>query len=183
MEGLPAWLGLNAYVELTSIMRQLGPMQADFRRAMLSVAEGPVTPDDCNNLASRMRFAVTPDEAPSFNEAVHFFHTKAATPGPGSDCNLKRHPPRESTRPITQPSLQVRAPIDSGISGSFDDAVHFSPTNAAADAWTWERLQTLARPIARINGSRNQTDFAGASAEFFRDLRPISSSRSAHGCS
>ncbi|CAM9690699.1 unnamed protein product, partial [Laminaria digitata] len=77
VEGLPAWLGLNAYVELTSIMRQLGPMQADFRRAMLSVAEGPVTPDDCNNLASRMRFAVTPDEARSFNEAVHFFHTKA----------------------------------------------------------------------------------------------------------
>lgn len=52
---LRAWLGLNACVELTDVLRQMGRMQTDFPRALLSVAEGQVTSDDYNILATRMR--------------------------------------------------------------------------------------------------------------------------------
>lgn len=56
-----------------------------------------------------------------------------------SDCKL----PAFRLRCVTTPE-EVR---------SFDDIVQPSPTNTAAEAWTLERLQILAKTIARINES------------------------------
>ena len=78
VEGLRAWLGLNACVELTDVMRQMGPAQTAFRRALLSVAEGRPTTENYNALATRMRSAVTPEEVRIFDDAVHLFPTTTA---------------------------------------------------------------------------------------------------------
>lgn len=56
-----------------------------------------------------------------------------------SDCNILAFRMRSATTPE-----QVR---------SLDDIGRPSSINAAADAWAWERLQTLAKTMARINES------------------------------
>ena len=66
----------------------------------------------------------------------------------------------------------MRSAVTPEEARSFDHAVHLFPTNAAADAWNWERLQTLATPIARHDAVHNQPDFTGASADRFRGLQP-----------
>ena len=109
----------NACVELTDVMRQMRPAQAAFKRALLSVTEGRSTAEICDVLATRMRSAVTPEEARWFDNAVHLF-----------------------------------------------------PTNAAADVWTWERLHTLATPIARIDAVHGQTGVSGENADRFGALQP-----------
>ena len=78
VEGLRVWLGLNACVELTDVMLQMGPAQAAFRRALLSVAEGRATTENYNVLATRMRIAVTPEEAHIFDDSVRLFPTNTA---------------------------------------------------------------------------------------------------------
>ena len=46
VHGFQAWLGMNTAVELTQVMRQLGPEQEAFRGALLRVAEGAQTEED-----------------------------------------------------------------------------------------------------------------------------------------
>ena len=55
VEGRAAWLGLNAAVELTEVMRQVGEAQAAFRRALLAVAEGRALKEHFDLLLTRMR--------------------------------------------------------------------------------------------------------------------------------
>lgn len=88
MKDPQTWLGLSTCVELTDVTLYIEPMQADFRRGPLSVAEGRVTPDDYNILATRMRGAIMPEEARGLTimSTAYFPPTPHLTPGPGSDC-------------------------------------------------------------------------------------------------
>lgn len=43
LEGRRAWLSLNAWVELTQVMRQLNPEQEGFRNTLVHTAEGNST--------------------------------------------------------------------------------------------------------------------------------------------
>ena len=52
VEGLRAWLGLNACVELADICATVSTSVADFRQALMKVSPGRVAPDDT---ASRLR--------------------------------------------------------------------------------------------------------------------------------
>lgn len=75
VEGRAAWLGLNAGVELTEVMRQAGDAQAAFRRALLAVAEGRALKEHFDLLATRMRSQVPEAEQATFHDAVHLFPT------------------------------------------------------------------------------------------------------------
>ena len=55
VEGRASRLGLNASVELTEVMRQVGEAQAAFRRALLAVAEGRALKEHFDLLLTRMR--------------------------------------------------------------------------------------------------------------------------------
>ncbi|CAN0505983.1 unnamed protein product [Laminaria digitata] len=77
VEGLRAWSGLNAGVELTEVRRQTGPEQAAFRQALLGVAQGVATEAHWNLLGTRMRSNVPLQHARSFEDAVHIFPTNA----------------------------------------------------------------------------------------------------------
>lgn len=77
-QGLYAWLGMNAAVQLTQVMRQLGPAQAAFRETLLRVAEGEATESDWSTLHARFTTAVDAAERESFDNAVHIFPTNAA---------------------------------------------------------------------------------------------------------
>ncbi|CAM9910121.1 unnamed protein product [Laminaria digitata] len=77
VEGLRAWSGLNAGVELAEVRRQTGPEQAAFRQALLGVAQGVATEAHWNLLGTRMRRNVPLQHARSFEDAVHIFPTNA----------------------------------------------------------------------------------------------------------
>ncbi|CAM9738741.1 unnamed protein product, partial [Laminaria digitata] len=77
VEGLRAWSGLNAGVELTEVRRQTGPEQAAFRQALLGVAQGVAIETHWNLLGTRMRSNVPLQHARSFEDAVHIFPTNA----------------------------------------------------------------------------------------------------------
>ena len=74
-EGRNVWLGLNAAVELTEVMRQLGPEQAAFRDALLAVAEGRATRVHYDLFKTRMRSQLSDTELDSFLDAVHLSPT------------------------------------------------------------------------------------------------------------
>lgn len=86
LPGLQAWLGMNAAVELTQVMRQLGPEQAAFRQTLLRVAEGAADESDWNTLQTRFTTRVAEAEQRSFDDAVHIFPTNRAA----SDWNWRR---------------------------------------------------------------------------------------------
>ncbi|CAN0290231.1 unnamed protein product, partial [Scytosiphon promiscuus] len=75
VQGFQSWLGMNNAVELTQVMRQLGPEQAAFRGTLLRVAEGTQTEADWDVLRTRFTTAVSPQEAEGFGTAVHIFPT------------------------------------------------------------------------------------------------------------
>lgn len=68
------WLGLNACVELTEVMRQLGRAQAAFRQALLDVADGRATTEQ--HYALEDKDAVTEGEAARFLDTVYLFHQR-----------------------------------------------------------------------------------------------------------
>ncbi|CAN0170751.1 unnamed protein product [Scytosiphon promiscuus] len=78
IHGLQAWNGFNHAVELTQVMRQLGPEQAAFRATLLRIAEGMQRHEDMALLRTRFTSAVSEREASSFDDAVHIFPTNAA---------------------------------------------------------------------------------------------------------
>ena len=75
VEGLRAWSGLNATIELTEVRRQSGPEQAAFRQAPLGVAQDVATEENWNLLGTRMRSNVPLQHASTFEDAVHIFPT------------------------------------------------------------------------------------------------------------
>ncbi|CAN0041192.1 unnamed protein product, partial [Hapterophycus canaliculatus] len=75
VQGLHAWLSMNDAVELTQVMRQLGPEQATFRATLLRVAEGTQTEADWDVMRARFTSTVSGQEAASFHTAVHIFPT------------------------------------------------------------------------------------------------------------
>lgn len=77
VEGRAVWLAINAAVELTEVMRQMGEENAAFRRALLAVAEGRATQEHFDLFVSRMRSVVPEAEHARFLEAVHLFPTNA----------------------------------------------------------------------------------------------------------
>ncbi|CAN0124566.1 unnamed protein product, partial [Scytosiphon promiscuus] len=77
VEGRAVWLAINAAVELTEVMRQMGEENAAFRRALLAVAEGRATQEHFELFVSRMRSVVPEAEHARFLEAVHLFPTNA----------------------------------------------------------------------------------------------------------
>ena len=78
VEGRAAWLGLNAAVELNEVMRQVGEAQAEFRRALLAVAEGRALKEHFDLLWARMRSQVSEADQATFHDAVHLFPTNQA---------------------------------------------------------------------------------------------------------
>ncbi|CAB1108166.1 unnamed protein product [Ectocarpus sp. CCAP 1310/34] len=85
-QGLYAWLGMNAAVQLTQVMRQQGAAQAAFRETLLRIAEGEATEADWNTLRPRFTTAVDAAERESFDNAVHIFPTNGAA----DDWNWRR---------------------------------------------------------------------------------------------
>lgn len=77
LQGLHTWLGMNAAVELTQVMRQQGPEQAAFRETLLRVAEGGAEDADWALLSGRFTTSVSDLERRSFDDAVHIFPTNA----------------------------------------------------------------------------------------------------------
>lgn len=77
VEGRVVWLGLNAGVELTEVMRQVGEAQAAFRRTLLAVAEGRAQKELFDLLWSRMRSQVPQVEQETFYYAVHLLPTNS----------------------------------------------------------------------------------------------------------
>ena len=75
--GLQAWNGFNQAVELTRVMRQLGPEQAAFRATLLRVAEGTQGDVDMVLLRFRFRIEVSQREGEPFADAVHIVPTNA----------------------------------------------------------------------------------------------------------
>ena len=75
VEGRAAWLGLNAAVELTEVMRQMGDAQAAFRRALIAVAEGRAMQEHFDLFRTRMRSQVPETDQATFTDAVHLFPT------------------------------------------------------------------------------------------------------------
>ena len=73
-DGIYGW-AFNAAVELTEVMRQLGPEQAAFRDALLAVAEGRATRVHYDLFKTRMRSQLSDTELDSFLDAVHLFPT------------------------------------------------------------------------------------------------------------
>lgn len=72
VKGLRMWLDLRAHG--CHALDRINT-QTDFRRALLTVAEDRVNPDDYNVFATRMPSAVTPEEARGFDDAAHLFPT------------------------------------------------------------------------------------------------------------
>ncbi|CAM9239307.1 unnamed protein product, partial [Hapterophycus canaliculatus] len=64
---------MNAAVELTQVVQQLGPAQAAFRRTLLSVTEGAAGQSDWSILHVQYTTRVDEAERRSFEEAVHIF--------------------------------------------------------------------------------------------------------------
>eukprot|EP00752_Nemacystus_decipiens_P005573 g5042.t1 len=80
VQGLQAWMGMNQAVELTQVMRHLGPEQAAFRAALLRceclrVAEGTQTAEDWELMKTRFTTTVSRQEADTFDSAVLIFPT------------------------------------------------------------------------------------------------------------
>ena len=86
VQGFQAWLGMNTAVELTQVMRQLGPEQEAFRGALLRVAEGAQTEEDWDLMKTRFTSTVSRREADSFTTAVHIFPTNELA----NDWNWRR---------------------------------------------------------------------------------------------
>ncbi|CAM9185916.1 unnamed protein product, partial [Laminaria digitata] len=77
VEGLRAWTGLNAGVELTEARWKSGPEQEAFRHALRGVAEGVANEAHWNLLGTRIRSNVPLQDARTFEDAVHIFPTNA----------------------------------------------------------------------------------------------------------
>ena len=71
------WLGLNASVELTEVMRQVGDAQIAFRRALIAVPEGQSLQEHFGLSWCRMQSQVPDAAQATFSDAVHLFLTNA----------------------------------------------------------------------------------------------------------
>ncbi|CAM9798529.1 unnamed protein product [Pylaiella littoralis] len=75
VQRIHVWLAMNNAVELTQVMRQLGPEQAAFRDTLLRIAKGTRTRDDWVFLQQTYTAQVGNVERDSFQNAFYIFPT------------------------------------------------------------------------------------------------------------